>query len=167
VKGPDLKAWMWFVSSYAPLWFMLALRFHPCWLRIGLTVLGIVGVAVVAGVLLRGVRERPSNPTLMITGDAGGEVSGYLAAYLLPFLTVSDPMTTDLVAYAIFVLVAGTVYIRSGLMQINPTVYLLGWRVLRADDDHFVLSRTPMRAGTKLQAERFSERVYIHHSEVP
>jgi hypothetical protein len=76
----------------------------------------------------RNACERPSNTTLTITGDAGAEVSGYLAAYLVPFLVVVEPAPGDLVAYAIFLVVAGLIYVRSGLMQINPTVYLMNRR---------------------------------------
>ncbi|MGI8576276.1 MAG: hypothetical protein ACR2MA_13350 [Egibacteraceae bacterium] len=164
----DPKAWLWFLSSYSPLWVMLGLRFDPCWLRIGLIAFGIVCGAYVAFVLTRSAGERPSNTALTITGDAGADVSGYLAAYLLPFLTVADPSATDLVAYAIFVAVAGLVYVRSGLMQINPTVYLMSRKVLRATipvrgttKEVFVISRRDLRVASTLNAERFSDRVYI------
>lgn len=107
---------------------------------------------------------------MTITGDAGTDVSGYLAAYLLPFLTVAHPSTTDLVAYAIFVAVAGLVYVRTGLMQINPTVYLMSRKVLRATipvqgttREVFVISRRDLRVASTLNAERFSDRVYIDH----
>jgi hypothetical protein len=166
----DTKAWLWFLSSYSPLWVMLGLRFDPCRLRIGLVTFGLACCAYVAFVLTRSAGERPSNTTLTITGDAGTDVSGYLAAYLLPFLTVADPSTTDLVAYAIFVAVAGLVYVRSGLMQINPTVYLMSRKVLRATipvqgttREVFVISRRDLRVASTLNAERFSDRVYIDH----
>jgi hypothetical protein len=107
---------------------------------------------------------------LTIAGDAGAEVSGYLAAYLLPFLTVAEPDSIDLITYAIFVVVAGLIYVRSGLMQINPTVYLLNRRVVRATTpvkgttkEVFVISRRDLRIAETLQAERFSDRVYIDH----
>jgi hypothetical protein len=166
----DAKAWMWFLSSYAPLWVMLGLRFQPLGLRIGLIVFGIGCAAYVAYLLTRGGPERPSNATLTIAGDAGAEVSGYLAAYLLPFLTVADPDSIDLITYAIFVVVAGLIYVRSGLMQINPTVYLLNRKVMRATTpvkgttkEVFVISRRDLRVAETLKAERFSDRVYIDH----
>jgi hypothetical protein len=166
----DPKAWLWFLSSYAPLWVMLGLRFHAKGLRIGLIVFGFACAAYVAYLLTRGARERPSNTVLTITGDAGAEVSGYLAAYLLPFLTVAEPGLTDLVTYAIFVGVAGLIYVRSGLMQINPTVYFLNRRVLRATapvkgtkKEVFLISRRDLRVAATLNAERFSDRVYIDH----
>jgi len=168
----DPKAWLWFLSSYAPLWVMLGLRFKPSGLRAGLIVFGLICFAVAALLLIRRSDERPSNTTLTITGDAGGEVSGYLAAYLLPFLTVDTPRVTDGLAYVIFVLVAGLVYVRSDLMQINPTVYILNRRVLRATipvgegtREVFVISRRNPRAGAVLKGERFADRVYIDHRE--
>ncbi len=55
-------------------------------------------------------------------------------------------------------------------MQINPTVYFMGRRVLRASapargttKEVFVISRRDLRISSTLQAERFSDRVYIDH----
>jgi hypothetical protein len=166
----DPKAWMWFFSSYAPLWIMLGLRFSNTPVRITLIAFGVACFSYVAFIISRSARERPSNTELTIAGDAGADVSGYLASYLLPFLTVPEPSLTDVLAYVIFVLVAGLVYVRSGLMQINPTVYLLGRRVLRASapgrgttKEVFVISRRDLRVSSTLQAERFSDRVFIDH----
>jgi hypothetical protein len=168
--APDPKAWMWFFSSYGPLWIMLGLRFTDTVDRICLIAFGVASIAYVAFIVSRSAEERPSNTTLTITGDAGADVSGYLASYLLPFLTVATPGLTDVIAYVIFVLVVGLVYVRSGLMQINPTVYFMGRRVLRATvpvrdstKEVFVISRRDLRVATTVQAERFSERVYIDH----
>ena len=167
---PDPKAWMWFLSSYGPLWIMLGLRFSSHVARISLIAFGLACIAYVVFIVSRSADERPSNATLTITGDAGADVSGYLAAYLLPFLTVAEPSLTDVIAYVIFILVAGFVYVRSGLMQINPTVYLMGRRVLRATvpvrdttKEVFVISRRELRVAAPLQAERFSDRVFIDH----
>lgn len=168
----DLKAWLWFVTSYAPLWVMLGLRFDPIELKSGLIALGGVSFAYVAWLVRRNARERPSNTTLTITGDAGSDVSGYLAAYLLPFLTVSEPDPSDLAAYGIFIAVAGLVYVRSDLAQINPTVYLANRRVFRATvpvgqktKEVFVISGRDLRVSSTLKGERFSDRVFIDHSK--
>lgn len=163
-------AWLWFFSSYAPLWVMLGLRFE-CWpLRIGLMLFG-AGCAVLVLLLLRrNARSNSSNnDPLVVTGDAGAEVSGYLAAYLFPFLTVSDPSVADLAAYGVFIAVAGIVYVRSELLQINPTVYLLGRRILRATisldnglkKEVFVITGRGRRVGEQLRGEVFADRVYV------
>lgn len=166
----DPKAWLWFLSSYAPLWLMLGLRFETVPLRMVLFTLGVLSFAFLLWLLTRRAKERPSNVPLTIVGDAGSEVGGYLATYLLPFLTVARPTWTDLLAYGLFVLVAGLIYTRSGMMQINPTVYLLGRRVLRAtvdggsaDQDMFVITQRTLRTGTPLKCERFGDRLFIDH----
>ena len=87
----DPKAWMWFFSSYAPLWIMLGLRFTNTIARASLIAFGVLCITYVAFIMSRSAEERPSNATLTVTGDAGADVSGYLASYLLPFLTVQHP----------------------------------------------------------------------------
>jgi hypothetical protein len=39
--------------------------------------------------------------------DRGAEVAGYLASYILPFVVVPEPGWSDLVGYAIFLVVRG------------------------------------------------------------
>lgn len=165
-----MKAWLWFFSSYAPLWLMLGLRFDCLALRLPLVAFAVASAGLVAVLVKRRSGDRPSNTTLTISGDAGAEVSGYLAAYLLPFLTVSDPDIWDLAAYGLFIAVAGLVYVRSGLMQINPTVYLMRRKVLRATmpasgstKDVFVITQRDLRMGEQLRGERFADRVFIDH----
>lgn len=168
-----MRNWLWFISSYAPLWAMFALRFEATWLRVAFVLLAGFGVLVAAALLRRGRQGRPSNTPITITGDAGSEVSGYLAAYLLPFLTLAAPPVLDGLAYFIFFVVAGVVYVRSGLMQINPTIYLLGRKVVRGTApaggdglkmEVFVITRFDRRVGEGLRGERFSDRVYIDHA---
>lgn len=167
-----MTAWLWFLSSYAPLWAMLGLRFDPLGLQIVCFALAGVSASLVTLVLYRRRDARPGDAAITVSGDAGADVSGYLAFYLLPFLTVSSPSARDLAAYVVFLLVAGLIYVRSGLMQINPTIYLLRWRVLRASvpvgassKEVFVITRADRRVGDQLQAERFADRVYIDHGK--
>jgi len=149
---------------------MLGLRFHPYPLRILLFLCALGGLLYVRLVLTHREGELASNDSLTITGDGGADVSGYIAAYLLPFLTVASPSPRDLSAYAIFVVVAGLVYVRSGLMQINPTVYLFKYKVLRASvpvrgaiKEVFLITRADLPITSGLKAERLGEQVYIDH----
>lgn len=165
---------MWFFSSYAPLWLMLGLRFDRAALQIPLVALSVLSAGLVMFLLRRRHSERASNTTLTISGDAGAEVSGYLAAYLLPFLTVDDPDGWDLSAYVLFLAVAGLVYVRSGLVQINPTVYVMRRKVFKATTPvdggkkHvFVISARDLRVGETLKGERFADRVFIDHAGAP
>jgi len=154
---------------------MFALRFESTWLRVMFGFLCLGGIIVAAYLLRRNRSDRPSNQKITVTGDGGAEVSGYLAAYLLPFLSLAAPPLLDGLSYLIFLVVAGTVYIRSGLMQVNPTIYLLGWRVARGtiivgkrgdvdvSKEVYVITKRNRRVQESLQGERFSDRVYIDH----
>lgn len=120
-----------FASSYAPLFVLLALRFNGIVLR---SVLGAVAGVFLIDTLRIVVfvpRRVGVNPlTIKTISDEGGQVAGYLATYLLPFLVLPSPSPTDLVAYALFLIIAGVVTVRSNLTFINPTLYLFGYRLV-------------------------------------
>jgi hypothetical protein len=101
-------------------------------------------------------------------GDHGSQVAGYLATYLLPLLVVPTPSLDDLVAYSLFLIVAGLVYVRSEMVEINPTLYVLGFRVLRVVSVEgfvgYAIVRSGLRAGDTLHAIHVDAGVLV---EVP
>lgn len=120
-----------FLVSYAPLAGIFAWKSatHPAQLGWGL--------AAAAGVLLGalttyGQLHRGSVPvTVDDVDDRGGDVAGYLASYLLPFIAGPPDTLPEIGAYLTYFVVAALVYVRSrSLMLMNPTLYLLGWKVV-------------------------------------
>jgi len=163
--GVELR---FFLCSYALLFGILAIRFTETWLS--LTCAGIALIGVVAGFgTLAGHRDvEPERLSVARIEDHGGEVAGYLAAYLLPFVTVPEPGTRDLIAYVLFLFVNGVVYVRSSLVQLNPTLYLAGWRVYSVELaaggwSGFLISRARPRAGQPIDAVRLTDRQYVHY----
>jgi hypothetical protein len=119
-----------FLSSYAPLFIILAIRFQGAALRgvcAGLAVVGLGYLAVVLWVIPRTTQQRVY-PVEEVK-DASGEVAGYLATYLVPFVAVTSPSAADVIGYCILALVVLVIFMRSDLAQINPALYLLGRRV--------------------------------------
>src|SRR5437660_70608 len=80
-----------FASSYAPLLLIFAIRFGDPALRIacaGLALAGLVNLVL----LLWEARQVTADPHRIVrVADRGAEVAGYLATYLLPFVTVPEP----------------------------------------------------------------------------
>lgn len=154
-----------FLSSYAPLFGLLAIRFEQRWLWISCTVLAVVGVLCLWLLLRLDARSAPGPHTLTSVRDAGVEAAGYLATYLLPFLTVATPTARDVVAYAGFLLVAAVINLRSAVAQVNPLLYLLGYRVLSVTDDHglhaYMITRHRRAAGDRVLATRFRDDVLV------
>lgn len=158
-----------FLCSFGPLFLILAIRFRDPWLEAICAAGFIVGVGGGIGIIwrYRGVSGRSWTATR--TEDRGGEVAGYLASYILPFVVIPEPGWRDLVGYAIFLAVAATIYIRSGMLQINPTLYLLGWRVFAVtvgdDWSGFAISRRKLVPGDSFEVRRVSDRVFLTGAE--
>jgi hypothetical protein len=139
-----------YIASYAPLFLILAIRFDGVGLRVtcgAVCVLGTLDALHILFISKRGLLPYPI--TVHSVDDAGGEVSGYLASYLLPFVTVASPTLRDLLGYGIFLLVALIIYVRSDLVRINPLFYCFGYRVLRIEygrrEHQFLLTRVEPR----------------------
>jgi hypothetical protein len=157
------------MSSYAPLFALLAIRFQSRWLWISCVVLA--GIGVISLLLLLRLDARSSaGPHVMTTvQDAGGEAASYLASYLLPFLTVATPTVRDVVAYVGFLVVAATISLRSSVAQVNPLLYLLGYRVLSVTDDRglraYMITRHPVPTGGRVLATRFRDDILVDRTK--
>ena len=121
-----------FLSSYAALFGILAIRFDGLALRLACLGLFLVGLLDTLRItqLAKSATE-PYEIQIQSSEDTGGEVSGYLASYLLPFVTIPSPGWRDLLAYGLFLAVGLVIYVRSNLVRVNPTLYLFGYRVLK------------------------------------
>ena len=89
--------------------------------------------------------------------DASGEVAGYLATYLVPFVTVPSPSAADVVGYCILAVVVLVIFMRSDLAQINPALYLLGRRVVSittGQRSYYVVCRRLPRPPSRIEAVR-------------
>ena len=134
------------LSSYAPLAIILGLRIDP--LEPKLVCFVIAAWGIYDALRITWWSRRATTPrTIVGIDDRGGEVAGYLATYLLPMLAAPNPDTADLIAYGVFGLVIVVISLRSNLLAINPTVYVLGWRVMAVvtaeGDRHFLVCRRP------------------------
>ncbi len=145
-----------FVSSYAPLFLILAVRFDTRWLQITCAALFTFGVFT-AWLLVHRAKTKtlPVAITVARADDLGAEVGGYLTSYLLPFITVSSPSTEDVISYFIFLMVACVIYVRSDLVRANPTFYLVGYRILgittRTGTRTYLLTKREPRIGETVQ----------------
>lgn len=129
-----LGRWLLFWSSYSPMFALTAVRMDDGPNRTGLFLVAAAG-AVCLGAALFAARlaVEPRDRVLVSVEDRGGDVAGYLATYLLPFVVVAEPTRRDVTAYLLFVLLVGVIYTRSSLLSVNPLLYLAGYRLLRAE----------------------------------
>lgn len=158
-EGPGTGASGWsrraagtrlFLVSYAPLWAIFAFlsRGLPSLLFfVTLTVWGMVdGYRIVHG----GRRRSSRRMSFDTVSDRSGAVAGYLATYLLPFIAGPPSGWRQAAAYVVYFVAAWAVFVPSDLALVNPTLYLLGWRVVevtRNGERAFVVCDAPMEAG--------------------
>lgn len=120
-----------FLGSYAILFAILAIRFtsrNLSWVCAGLALAGIIDNWRIT----RKISQRGAfGYKVEEVRDHGAEVAGYLATYLLPFVTTPQPSTRDLIGYGLFLGVTCLVFVRSEMVQINPVMYLFRRRVVR------------------------------------
>jgi hypothetical protein len=145
--GGDLIRIRLFLVSYFPLWVMLAFRasppgkwkFHPWHWQSRIT-LALIFAAVAIWALVDATRlirgSKKTNPRTLTFGeinDQGGNAAGYLATYLLPFIGLIPADWGDWASYGVYFVVAAIVFIRTDLTFVNPTLYLLRYRVVSAN----------------------------------
>lgn len=154
-----------YLSSYAPLFALLAIRFHSTEPSLVCAGLALLGAAALMMLLRLNGRAAAGAHQVKEVKDAGAEAAAYLGAYLLPFLTVSAPTAWDWVAYAGFLGVAATIYLHSSLVQINPLLYVLRYRVLEVVDTNglraYLVTRRRPDVGQCFAATRFRDDVLI------
>lgn len=147
-----------FLSSYAPLFVILAIRFQGVALKAVCAALAGYGVLYLMLVVWAvPALAQPRAYQVESVDDAAGEVAGYMATYVLPFVTVPSPSAADLAGYLIVAVVVAAIFTRSELARINPTLYLLGWRIARirtGPRSCYVVCRRLPRAGTTIGAVR-------------
>lgn len=144
MKGRDATA-LWrlfrlFMVAFAPLALILAIRtardWRSCeirmyvfWLAVAWAALGFVD----AWRLPRGALRKGSiQAEFYDVQDQSGAIAAYLATFLLPFVGLEFSTIQELLGMLVYFLVVWAIFVQSDLAAINPTLYIFGYRVVRA-----------------------------------
>jgi hypothetical protein len=124
-----------FLSSYTPLFVLIAIRSigQSAVIVVSCGVLAVAGLVGITLFLVTATRKPIGDYVLLDVENRDGDVAGYAATYLLPFVTVFSARWQDVVSLAGFIAFLGVIYVRSRLIFINPLLAVLGyhlWRVI-------------------------------------
>ncbi len=167
-----------FLTSYAPLFAILAVRTapgigaagEPLWPFITSTALTCIGFGD-GWWLLRGARRRGAIEVIPTrVEEQGAAAAGYLPTYLLPFIGSSPTTAGAWIGYGIYLAVLFVVFLSSDFALVNPTLYVLGRRVLRVtrivrsidpsqapkSESLLVVTRSLLAPGNPVQLTRLS-----------
>jgi hypothetical protein len=168
-----------FLSSYLPLFALVGLRsIGRSWpIVVFCGIVCALGAAGTGLFLVTARRRNKIDVVLLDVESRDGDLSAYLATYLLPFVTVFSADWQDLASLAGFVAILGVIYVRSRLIYLNPTLALLGYhldRVIPAtpgtekDEAHvrwprYVLTRRASLAqGQRIQANEVTPDLLLY-----
>lgn len=157
-----------FLSSYSPLFAILAVRFQPIWLKIALMALAICGI--LALILIFSVSRRSrleSGRKVSRVENSGAAASAYLAGYILPFIAEQSPTCADLLAYLLFGIVAFAVNSKTGLIQVNPLIFMIPGRSIvrvltESNESLLIIAKGRVRAGDVVRLQPIGgEDIYV------
>lgn len=130
-----------FLSSMAPLLIVFALldtfgSTTASVLAIALAVASAAGHFLLLVLLRRnqlGTATHEHDHEVLNTEERGSDVMAYVATYLIPFVGFRADDLRSAAALAIFLLVIGVLYVRSGLFAINPGLAIVGFHLYRVE----------------------------------
>lgn len=144
MNGQDATA-LWrlfrlFLVAFAPLALILAIQtscdWRSCQIRMYVFWLAAAWAAwgfVDAWRLPRGALRKGSiQAEFYDVQDQSGAIAAYLATFLLPFVGFELSTIQQVLGMLVFFLVVWAIFIQSDLAAINPTLYIFGYRIVRA-----------------------------------
>ncbi|PKN82947.1 MAG: hypothetical protein CVU47_01250 [Chloroflexi bacterium HGW-Chloroflexi-9] len=159
-------SYLLFLSSYAPLLLLLALRtYERPSLALVFATAGLLSIAVLA-IYLHVIRRAASIPLpIERMTDRTGDIAGYLTAYLFQFLLVSGNLDDiDLLSLLLMFVLLAVISVRAHFLYVNPILSVLGYRLFEVESGGglplLLISRREPSAGTVLVHD-FGHRIFL------
>lgn len=156
-----------FLSAYAPLAFIFAMRMMGKARPVKAEVCVAIGVLLIANllVMLRYIKSARQDYVAAKVESGGSELAAYVAAYILPFAVVGDAGNWDVAAYAAVLFCIGIVSVRGDSLHLNPLLAIAGYRFYTIttpkDRNWLVMSRGRIQTNDKLEARTLVHKLVI------
>ena len=157
-----------FLSSYAPLFLIIAIR---GWEKSPHLALGVAIVAVLSVVLLfvflRIARKLAADRIIVnsvVSRD--GDAMSYIVTYLLPFLAVKLNDVMDAGSLSIVLLVIAVLYVNSNMIYTNPVLNIAGYHIFEIHDADgkttaLICKRAYIRTGSEINVISVGDYVLL------
>jgi hypothetical protein len=157
-----------FLSSYAPLFLILAVRnsFENRYISGGFVALA-VGAVTILFLFLRQARQLAGDKvSIASVVSRDGDTMSYIVTYLLPFLAVRFNEIGDAISLAIVFFVIGLLYVNSNMIYTNPVLNIAGYHIFEVQDRDgkttaLICKRTYIRVGSELDAVSLGDYVLM------
>lgn len=173
-----------FLSSYSPLYAIVALRAHnaeysvlgysaPTFRVLGLTlssisIAAILSIGISVGFLwfmLQSRRTRQGQQSSIEKCHNRSDMfTEYLLVYVFPFIVFDFADLYDLVAFLILFMTVAAIVVRSNRLYINPVLVAFRYHVYEIETPHdrrLLLTKEPIDGNSTINTARISNGVYI------
>ena len=165
-----LMRWMLFLSSYFPLTVIIFILFRTqnpalAWIALGAGSLGLV--VLVLFFFIIAPKIEPVYGKVTSRQARGGDVMGYIASYIIPFVTFPLNGWQQISALLLFLFILGIVYVNSeDMIRINPTLNIVGFRLYeitldQGKDSYALITRRRIKHDEVLKLINIGEGVYL------
>lgn len=164
---------MLFLSSYFPLaliFFVLFVEQQPIWAIIVLLI-GLSGlITMVLYFFQFAPRLSSIQGKIIALQRHDGDVMGYIASYLIPFVAIPFGGWQQGAALLIFVIVLGIVYVNSNMIHINPMLNLLGYHVYEitlenSEASHALITRRRIAKNETIHLIDIGDGIFLDKGE--
>ena len=157
-----------FLSSYAPLFAILAIRnsFQNRYVSIALAALTVVSVAVLFIFVHYASALQHDRVLISSVLSRDGDAMSYIVTYLLPFLAVRFNEVADAISLGIALAVIGILYVNSNMIYTNPVLNIAGYHIFDVEYSGgkrgaLICRRSYIRAGTELDVVPLGDYVLM------
>jgi hypothetical protein len=157
-----------FLSSYAPLFVIIAMRgwHNSRRIAIGLAIVAVLSVIVLFAFLYVVQKMSAGKVSISSVVSRDGDVMSYIVTYLLPFLAVKLDDPTDVASLGIVFAVIGLLYVNSNMIQTNPVLNIAGYHIFEIEDGDgktasLICKRAYVRTGSEINAVSIGDYVLL------
>ena len=119
-------------SNIAPMGLAFALRTFGIdwlWFTISISTFILGGLSTLYFFMRFFIKSDTSRPIISKVESLGGEVSGYLASFMLPLALLQQPSAQELLVAGFCLAVYVVILVRTNMILINPLIYLSGYKL--------------------------------------
>ncbi len=164
-----------FLSSYFFLFIIFSLLWYEkhFWLSVAVAAASVLTLLALLGYIRSVSRTNQRKTGKVVSVERkDGEVMGYVASYLIPFVTFSidnehgQVSVPQVLALAVFLLVLLVIYVNSNMIYINPVLNIFGYHLYAIEIEHggrevYYLARKPVRRDESISYVRLSDDIFL------
>lgn len=172
-----------FISSYSPLYVIVALSIFPyenidvqSFIEDQVTFIVTIILVVLFSLSFLPIwyiRKCELNSTIVSERVArkNEEILSYLVTYIVPLLAINVKEISTLITNGILFMIIGYLYIKSNLIHVNITFLLFGWNIYEDELGRVIISKDNPDyfirmniANNPIRVRKLASNIYLHRS---